>query len=395
MKKRVLFYCQSLLGIGHFIRSRELLSALRDFDVCFVYGGEVVQGFELPSGVEVVYLPALKSDEAFSALHVVDPALSLEDVQEQRKKLLLTTFDRFAPDALIIELFPFGRKHLSFELLPLLTQARAQNPALKVACSLRDILVSRPDQARYEARVCTLMNQYFDLLLIHADPQWQRLEETFASVSEIRCAVAYTGYVARQSPHRRDNQQVKDRQEPALLVVSIGGGRVGHELIDCAIEAAALLSSPYRMHIVTGPHIPAEQLQRLQQRVLAHPHITVQHYATDFLSWLQRADVSISLAGYNTCMDILSAGVRALVYPFTGQNNDEQTRRARKLSEAGLIGMLEPESLSPALLASRIEQALTQPCVTSSQSIDLQGAERTAQLLTELLRGDSPRAQAG
>ncbi|MFN7999861.1 MAG: glycosyltransferase [Acidobacteriota bacterium] len=98
------------------------------------------------------------------------------------------------------------------------------------------------------------------------------------------------------------------------------------------------------MHIVTGPHIPAEQLQRLQQRVLAHPHITVQHYATDFLSWLQRADVSISLAGYNTCMDILSAGVRALVYPFTGQNNDEQTRRARKLSEAGLIRMLEPES---------------------------------------------------
>ncbi|MFN7999860.1 MAG: hypothetical protein U0X75_02455 [Acidobacteriota bacterium] len=82
------------------------------------------------------------------------------------------------------------------------------------------------------------MNQYFDLLLIHADPQWQRLEETFASVSEIRCAVAYTGYVARQSLHRRDNQEVKDKQEPALLVVSIGGGRVGHELIDCAIEAA-------------------------------------------------------------------------------------------------------------------------------------------------------------
>ncbi|MGH9851266.1 MAG: glycosyltransferase family protein, partial [Blastocatellia bacterium] len=197
MKKRVLFYCQSLLGIGHFIRSRELLFALRDFEVCFLYGGEFVPGFELPAWVEVVYLPALKSDASFQQLYVVDSSDSLLEVQARRKELLLAAFDRFSPDVLLIELFPFGRRKFNFELLPLLAHARATRPKVKIVCSLRDILVRRPDQARYEAEACALMNQYFDLLLVHADPRLQRLEETFGSVVGLDCAIRYTGYVAQ------------------------------------------------------------------------------------------------------------------------------------------------------------------------------------------------------
>src|SRR5262245_25625413 len=167
MKKRALFYCQSLLGIGHFIRSREIMLALKEFDVCFLYGGEAVPGFELPTWVEVVYLPALKSDETFQVLQVVDGALSLEETKARREAIILSTFDRFEPDVLIIELFPFGRKKFSFELLPLIQHARATRRTVKVVCSLRDILVRKRDQARYESEVCALMNQYFDLLLVH------------------------------------------------------------------------------------------------------------------------------------------------------------------------------------------------------------------------------------
>ena len=185
MKKRVLFYCQSLLGIGHFIRSRQILFALRDFDVRFVYGGEFVPDFDLPAWVEAVYLPALRSDASFERLYVVDNHHSLPEVQARRKEALLAAFDRFAPDVLLIELFPFGRWKFNFELLPLLDRARDARPDIKIVCSLRDILVRRLDQARYEAEVCALMNRYFDLLLIHSDPRLQRLEETFGSVAEI------------------------------------------------------------------------------------------------------------------------------------------------------------------------------------------------------------------
>ncbi len=380
MKKRVMFYCQSLLGIGHFIRSRELLFALRDFEVCFLYGGEAVPGFHWPDWVEVVYLPALRSDTAFEHLYVVGDQGSLEEVKTKRKELLLATFDRFSPDILLIELFPFGRKKFNFELLPLLTHARSSQPGLKIVCSLRDILVHRASQETYEADVCKRVNQFFDLLLVHADPRVQRLEETFGSVAHLNCPIRYTGYVAQPT----QISQVNDTTDP-LILVSIGGGRVGHELIACALEASPQLPFPHRLQIFAGPHIPDDQFARLQDQASALPQANLQRHTTEFPAWLSRAALSISMAGYNTCMDILASQTRALVYPFHEHDNDEQTRRARKLEQFGYVRMLEPERLSPEFLASEISRALAAPAHSSHTPIDLQGAPRTAELLATLL----------
>ena len=384
MKKRVLFYCQSLLGIGHFIRSRELLFALRDFEVCFLYGGEFVPGFELPNWVEVVYLPALKSDARFEQLYVVDSSDSLPEVRARRKTLLLGAFERFAPDVLLIELFPFGRRKFNFELLPLLAHARATRPEVKIVCSLRDILVRRPDQARYEAEACALINQYFDLLLVHADPRLQRLEETFGSVAGLNCAIRYTGYVA-QPP--RDQPKAAAGTDP-LILVSIGGGRVGHELIACALEAETRLTAPRRLRILAGPHMPVEEFQNLQQKAAGRSHITIERHTTQFLTCLQQADLSISMAGYNTCMDILSAGARALVWPFNEHGNHEQTLRARKLERLGYVSVLDPARLEPDYLAAEIVCCLSQPAPVPAVALDLQGAPRTAELLMALLAGE-------
>src|SRR5262245_21007842 len=387
MKKRVMFYCQSLLGIGHFIRGSELVSALRNFEVCFLYGGEFVPGFVLPAWVEIVYLPALKSDAGFQQLYVVDSSESLPDVQARRKELLQATFDRFAPDILLIELFPFGRKKFKFELLPLLTHARASRPGAKIVCSLRDILVRRPEPALYEMEVCALMNQYFDMLLVHSDPRIQRLDESFGSVAELDCAIQYTGYVARQPPDKHSRDVAAD----PLILVSIGGGRVGHELIDCALEAERRIAAPLRIHILTGPHIPARQFQSLQEQVRDHPHITLEQHTTQFLAYLQQAALSISMAGYNTCMDILSTGVRALVYPFTRPDNEEQTLRARKLEQLGYVKMLDPTLLEPDYLAAEIVRCLRSQPLAPTVALDLQGAQQTAELLGALLTGENKR----
>ncbi len=395
MKKRVLFYCQSLLGIGHFTRSRELLFALRDFDVCFLYGGEFVPGFELPAWVEVIYLPAIRSDAKFEQLYVVDGAESLPVIQARREELLRDAFDRFAPDVLMIELFPFGRKKFNFELLPLLAHARATRPAVKIVCSLRDILVRRADQARYEAEVCALINQYFDMLLIHADPRLQRLEETFGSVAGLKCAIRYTGYVAQTLSDQdardrppQDKPEARVGTDPSILV-SIGGGRVGHELIECVLDAETRLAGRRRLHILTGPHIPVERFQSLRQRAAGRSHITLQRHTTQFLSLLRQADLSISMAGYNTCMDILSAGVRALVWPFTEHENGEQTLRARKLERLGYVSVLDPARFGPDYMASEIVRCLNLPPPAPAVRLDLQGAPRTAELLTALLSGET------
>ena len=57
-------------------------------------------------------------------------------------------------------------------------------------------------------------------------------------------------------------------------------------------------------------------------------------------------------------MDILTAGVRALVYPVTGNGDEEQSMRAGKLAAMGVLGVLEEDQFEPARLAQKIEDAL-------------------------------------
>jgi predicted glycosyltransferase len=370
-----------LLGIGHFIRSRQILFALRDFDVLFVYGGEFVPDFDLPAWVDNVYLPALRSDAKFEQLYVVDNHHSLPEIETRRKQSLLAAFDRFEPDILLIELFPFGRRKFNFELLPLLRLARSARPGVKIVCSLRDILVRRRDQASYEQEVCALMNQYFDMLLIHADPRLQRLEETFDDVAGLKCAIHYTGYVG-QTEARPKREQTEGC---STFLVSVGAGRVGHELIACALDADTLLTGDRRLRVLAGPHMPLDRFKSLEDRVAGRSHISLQRHTTQFLSLLREADLSISMAGYNTCMDILSAGVRALVMPFTEHENGEQTLRARKLEQLGYVSVLDPSRLEPAYLAAEIKRCLNLPARPPAVALDLRGAQRTAELLSGLL----------
>jgi len=382
-KKKILFYCQPVLGIGHFIRSRAIVQGLGDFEVCFVNGGEIVRGLELPDSVELVNLPALKSDAEFQSIHVADTTHNLEQVKAIRQELILSTFERVKPDILLIELFPFGRRKFEFELMPLLERIRSEGRPTKVVCSLRDILVSKRKQAQYEEEVCSLMNQYFDLLLIHADPGFQRLEETFPALREIKCEIRYTGFVIQKA---EEGEFSRPDSEEAFIVVSIGGGRVGLELLECAVEASDRIGEdvPHRMHIVTGPLMPEEQFLALEQKVEESPRITIQRYTTQFINYLRQADLSISMAGYNTCMDILTTGVRALVFPFAGNGNQEQTVRARKLEKMGLVRIVDPLQLEPGYLAEEIARSLQNPRKAPIPILDMRGVERTAEFLARL-----------
>ena len=95
-----------------------------------------------------------------------------------------------APNLLLIELFPFGRKAFRFELDPLLAEIDAGRlPACKVVCSVRDILVEKENAAKHESRAVDILNRQFDALLVHADPRVVRLEEGRVADEEPRRAL--------------------------------------------------------------------------------------------------------------------------------------------------------------------------------------------------------------
>ncbi len=371
---KTLFYCQHVLGIGHFFRSMEVARALSRHTVLFVLGGAPLSGFIPPSHIKIFSLPALMMDPKFQSLHVQDG--SLEDIRQSRSRMLLDLLVSFDPDLIVTELFPFGRRQFRFELAPLLKAAKQRPRPAKVVCSLRDILVEKKGKPNYETEVVDTLNSYYDLLLIHSDPRVVRLEETFGRCGEIGVQVEYTGFVARPPAPRRSPGGKK------VIVASSGGGRVGVDLLCAVIEAVRKLrSADLELRVFLGPFLEKADEKRIRSIASEDHRIRLLPFSLDFVSELAMADLSISMAGYNTCMDILSSGVAALVYPFP--QNREQGIRAARLEKFGVLKVLpafEVESLR-----FEIESFLKKDSgVFPVSEINITGAANSARLIEKL-----------
>ena len=379
MKPRLLFYCQHVLGMGHMVRSREILKGLGSFEVWFVNGGEPVEGFGFPDGVQVVQLPPVGADPEFRNIDATD------QTKQQRRAALLQLLGATDPDLLMIEMFPFGRRKFAFELVPLLEEIGRRGRRTRVVSSVRDILVAKRDQARHDEQACRLLNEHFDLVLVHADPRLQQLSETFTRFADLRCPVTYTGFVTQPG----DRKTVPgDNSNGLRIIASAGGGRVGFPLLDAVIQASHLLSrsAGHRLSVFTGPYLDDADYVRLARRAAGAPWITIERYAPDFVGRLNGASLLVSMAGYNTCMNILTSRVPVLVLPFTGNQNDEQTIRARKLEALGCLGVLGPD-LDPVALAERMERKLRGPARNAAVQLDLNGVANTATLLETVAQG--------
>lgn len=83
-------------------------------------------------------------------------------------------------------------------------------------------------------------------------------------------------------------------------------------------------------------------------------------------------------------MNILKTKVRSLVLPSLNKHqSDEQSIRARKLAQLGIIDLLQPQDLEPARLAEKIVTRLDRQ--TPDNKFNLSGAATTANKLKELL----------
>ncbi|MEL6786996.1 MAG: glycosyltransferase [Cyanobacteria bacterium J06607_15] len=377
--QKIMFYCQHILGMGHLIRSVEIVKGLiPDFQICFINGGKVIDEFQFPTEIEVINIPAVQTDREFKELSPVDDRLTMAEVEAQRRNLLLETCDRFEPDILIIELYPFGRRRFSFELIPLVEKAKSMGT--KIVSSVRDIVVTKQNQERHEQKVCKLINQYFDLLLIHGDPNFVKLDLSFSRIDDLNCPVQYTGYVVQPLPKK----PTITLDKPAILV-TVGGGRFGHDLLECVANTAPILKGqiPHQIHLFTGPFCPEPVLQKLQDMTKKQDNIICDRYTTSLLDYMQQADLSIGMGGYNTTMNILSTGVKAMMMAFQGNNDKEQETRLRKLDSLGRVKMIQPEDLQPDKFAGQIIDYLEQ--TPSNLPLDLNGVANTRQCFQQLI----------
>lgn len=340
---------------------------------------------DLPDHVRLVRLPVLYMNETFTRLIPGEPGYRVGEVQDERRRIIYSLFEEKRPDIFIVELYPFGRSIFGAELEPLLQHIReAKFGNMKVVCSLRDILVEKKDPAAYESRVLEKLNRYFDLLLIHSDPGMQPLDETFGRLADIKIPLEYAGFISQRADPAAG---VELRRELGvstggkLIVASAGGGRSGYKLLDAVLEAFDLLRehSPAQLEIFCGPFMDQDEYEKLAVR--SAPGRRIRRYTKRFVDYLSAADLSVSLAGYNTCMNLLATKVPALVFPYARQQ--EQPMRAEKMKKYLPMAVLDEADLQPDTLCRHMTQMLDREKAGVQVPVNLNGASNAARFLDE------------
>lgn len=370
----VMFYVQHLFGIGHVFRATRIARKMVEHGcpVHIVWGGTDVPNINL-DGLTVHRLAPVRSiDETFSKLVHPDGRLFTDEDQAARRSHLLSLFDDIHPDALITEAFPFGRRQMHFELLPLIERARSRKSRPLIISSIRDIMQENRKQSRV-AESLQMTNDFYDLIFIHGDPALIRIEDSLQEADKIMDKVRYTGLVTPTT--------LSDHKEPDCnVLVSSGGGANGYPLLSLAMDAMRFSTRyPKDWRFIAGTEMTEANFEKLKAR--CPKHAILERYANNMVAAMSAAKVSVSRSGYNTIGDVFRAGPASIIVPFTGGRETEQWRRAELLHQRGVAIMLDENNLTPERLAHAIDNA--RPPNLPEQGLNFDGASESARLLIQ------------
>ena len=371
--QRIAIYVQHVLGAGHLVRAMSLAEALSQCGhrVLLISGGFPI-GREV-KGYQYYQLPPTKAiGNNFTRL--IDDRGQLIDAswREQRRDILLSTVATFKPDLVITETFPFGRRIFHFELEPLMHWVK-QQPNMYLMASIRDVLQRRSEpKNRFTVEV---VNKYYDGVLVHADERLFKLDASFMHTDKIEDKLFYTGYIHDAVDAPPDDGATTGRNE---IIVSGGSGAVSAQLMAVAPLAKPMSNaSSYVWRMMTGN-------DRSKPAYSPEPGLIIEPNRDDFYALLGRCALSVSLAGYNTTLDVLASGVRSVMVPFVGSHETEQSDRAQALERAGRIIQVPETDLSPKSLAQAIDRALEMAPVQIE--VNMHGAQTSARIVTEKLQ---------
>ena len=394
-KPRILLYSHDTYGLGHLRRSlsiaEQIAQDIPGLHQLLLTGSMVAGAFSLPPRLDMVKLPALSKRSSGQYKSRTLP-LTLKQTLTWREQIILQAVINFKPDLILVDKVAAG---VHGELLPALRHLKTWSPHTKIVLGMRDIEDS-PEITKQEwdaKGTHTLLNDAYDRILFYGqqdvfDPVFAYDMSIIAATKMIECGYLRRAKTTRRSSAVRRELGVKDKP---LIVVTVGGGGDGYDIIKTYLEMTAAQgeNAPYHSLIVTGPLMPRAKRKTLQREVknLKSKPVTLLEFTPDLTSYMKAADLIVGMAGYNTVCEILSLQKRALLIPRV-RVRAEQLIRATSLTDRGLAHILHPEELSPERLSGAIEAALNAPQPTTTLNLD--GLQNISRSIKEMLAEERP-----
>ncbi|MDH4108020.1 MAG: hypothetical protein OEW35_06870 [Gammaproteobacteria bacterium] len=386
-KASLMYYCRNGEGAGHLRRALALAGELAEqFQVTMLVSETLPTGLEVPASVDIVQLPKLDMDPEQRVVGV-NRTQALRNRIIERRDIILNRFSRLKPRVVVVEKFPFGQHLLRGEILPMIERARygVYGESLVVALTDGVIASDRPNREQLEDRSAKLLNKYFDLVIVHSDPVFARLEEFFQPKNTIDTPIYHTGFLV---PGPANLVPAAGAGRNGILV-SAGDGYCGGPLFRAAVEAQKTLwgTLGLPMRIVCGERLPDAEWQQLQAAGEGVPSLELRRSVPDMRAAIASSNWSVSHCSYNTSINTIGSGTPALFVPCPDGHRLEQIIRAQRLVYWGAGRMLMPHHLNGASLANEIHQ-LTK-FKPRDMYFDFNGIKNAANLISKVVYANS------
>jgi predicted glycosyltransferase len=386
---RLLVYSHDTFGLGNIRRMlaicRHVHASIPDLSILIVSGSPMLQSFRVEPGIDYIKLPCLRRTE-LGELGVRFLDLDLNEIVRLRRELILSTVMSYRPDVIFVDKKPDG---LAGELEPSLRYIKCSLSNARVHLVLRDILdsarVTIDDWARHG--YYNILRWYYDGILVLGDQNIFDVCEEYQFPEGLREKVHHCGYVQRRLPGRSRSEVRKElgvEHKESLVLVTAGGGQDGYQLFSASLAATSSLAKrlPVKTLLVTGPELGTEQTQALGRAAQSGNGMQVIEFTDDLMSYMNAADLVISMAGYNTVCELLTLGKKSIVVPRV-RPVEEQKIRAERLANFRAFRIIHPDELTPRVLESAIEEELrlAPSGVPASSRIDLGALPRITAIL--------------
>ncbi|HWQ11970.1 MAG TPA: glycosyltransferase [Roseiflexaceae bacterium] len=307
-----------------------------------------------------------------------------------RQDIIRSTVLNFWPDIILVDHMPHGAMG---ELLATFEALKAAGARTRIVLGLRDIL-DAPEviQQRWQVEgAYEAIERYYDAVLVYGMREVFDLAEQYRFPQSVADRLRYCGYVCTPAPARhaaatRATCLGGANPDASLIVAMAGGGADAYPMMRAVLDAIPVVQAhqPCVLVLIAGPFMPEQLRDELQRRANGLP-VRVLISVDDPLSYLEAADLVVSMAGYNTTVEILRVGKPAILIPRAGPSA-EQRLRAMIFAARGWVGMANLEDLGADTLGRMIVSRLRSDAREQAQTPpDLQGlAASTAQLLSLL-----------
>ena len=184
----------------------------------------------------------------------------------------------------------------------------------------------------------------------------------YAFSSALNAKTRFCGYLRRE-PGLTDRTAIRSElgltdQDPFVLVTA-GGGEDGMQVFENYLKGVSRLPPKKRLKslLIFGPEMPDDQQEHLQRWANQHSRIHTMSFTNDLMSYMDAADLVVSMGGYGTICEILSLNKRAVVIPRV-KPVQEQWIRASRMAELGLLHTIHPDDVTPDHVIETVETVL-------------------------------------